>query len=71
MAKRRRPIHANIARLRKNKKLSQSELAVLVEVDETAVSHWERGRSAPKGARLPLVADALGVTLDELLREAA
>lgn len=50
--------------------MSQSELAKLCGVDETAVSHWENGHSAPTGSRLPVVADALGVTIDALFREA-
>jgi transcriptional regulator with XRE-family HTH domain len=69
--KKRRAIHARILALRTLAKLSQSELAALCGVDETAVSHWENGLSAPKGSRLPVVANALGVTLDELFGEAA
>jgi transcriptional regulator with XRE-family HTH domain len=74
VASRRRPkraIHANIARLRTDRGLSQSELAKACGVDETAVSHWETGHSAPKGSRLPIVAEVLGTTIDELYREAS
>lgn len=66
-----RAIHARIAALRAEAGLSQSELAKICGVDETAVSHWENGASAPKGSRLPAVAKALGVTIDELYREAS
>jgi transcriptional regulator with XRE-family HTH domain len=66
----RRPIHARIAALRAEKGLSQRDLAKIVGVDETAVSHWETGSSAPNGRRLPIVAQALGVTIDELFQVA-
>lgn len=64
-----RAIHARIAELRKAAGLSQSELAKRCGVDETAVSHWENEHSAPTGSRLPIVAEALGVTIDELFRD--
>lgn len=66
-----RPIHRNIATLREAAKLSQSQLAAKCKVDETSVSHWEHGRSAPRGSRLESVAKALGVTVPDLFREAA
>jgi len=66
-----RGIHARIAQLRNEAGLSQRALALKCGVDETAVSHWENGMSAPKGSRLPVVADALGVTIDALFQEAA
>lgn len=65
------PIHANIARLRSECGLSQSELAKKLDIDETAVSHWENGHSAPRRKRLPEVAAILGVSLGELLGDAA
>lgn len=72
MSKRKKdPIHANIARLRQEKGLSQSELARMLKIDETAVSHWEQGKSAPKRSRIVKVAEILGVTLGELYGEAA
>ncbi|MGN6108811.1 MAG: helix-turn-helix domain-containing protein [Kofleriaceae bacterium] len=63
---RHRTIHSNIARLRAKAGLSQRELADLCDVDETAVSHWENGVSSPRSKRLPVVAQALGVTIDDL-----
>lgn len=64
-----RAVHANILRLRKEKGLTQGELGLLVGADNTMVSHWERGESAPAMRRLPMVAAALGVSVDELLAE--
>lgn len=65
------PVHANIARLRREHGLSQSELAAKLDIDETAVSHWETGHSAPNRSRLHLVAEIFGVTVGELFTEAA
>lgn len=65
-----RAIHARILELRTEAGLSQEDLASAVGVDKTAVSHWENGVSSPKGSRLPAVANALGVSIDDLFREA-
>jgi transcriptional regulator with XRE-family HTH domain len=69
--KKTRTIHARIAELRQRAGLSQRDLARLLDLDETSISHWENGLSSPKGSRLPAVAEALGVTIDDLFREAA
>ena len=47
---------------RRSRGLSQSELAVLLRVDRSAVGHWERGEgSAPSTARLFALAKIAGV----------
>ena len=51
--------------------MHQSDLAEQCGVDKSAVSHWELGKSSPTGSRLPLVAEALGVTVPDLFAEAA
>lgn len=69
-------IHARIKTRRKARGLSQEELgakAVNLKgegVDKTAVSHWENGISSPDIERLPALAAALEITVDELLAEA-
>lgn len=62
------PIHERIAFLRDKAKLSQLELAEMVGVDKSAVSHWENRLSRPDISRLALVAKALGVTVEQLIR---
>jgi transcriptional regulator with XRE-family HTH domain len=64
-------VHGNIKRLRIERGLTQAELGAAVEADNTVVSHWERGESAPGIDRLPAVAAALGVTVDDLLSNEA
>lgn len=66
-----RPIHERIRRLREEQNLSQLDLAEMCGLDKTTVSHWERGKSAPRWWLMPRVAAALGVTVDELTSEAA
>jgi transcriptional regulator with XRE-family HTH domain len=57
-----------IAQLRKEKSLTQQELADRLGVTNKAVSKWETGEGYPEITILPTLADALGVTADELLR---
>lgn len=54
--------------LRKEKGLTQTELAEKLGVTNKAVSKWETGESFPDTAQLLPLADILGVTVDELLR---
>lgn len=61
-------IGAMIASLRKERKLTQQELADLLGVTNKAVSKWERGDGCPDISLMTALADALGVTADELLR---
>lgn len=56
-----------IAALRKEKGLTQRELAERLHVTNKAVSKWELNRSLPDSAILEALAQALGVTVDELL----
>ncbi len=53
--------------LRRELHLTQSQLAEQLHVSNKAVSKWERGLGCPDVSLLPLLADALGVGLEELL----
>ena len=55
------------SRLRKNLGLKQDEIAEKVNISAQAVSKWENDLSAPDISTLPLLADILNVSLDELL----
>lgn len=52
--------------LRKEKNLSQEELAAVLNVSRQAVSRWETGLAAPSLDKLQFLAEFYGVTLDEL-----
>ena len=56
-----------IASVRKKAKLTQSDLASCVGVTAQAVSKWERGNACPDIAILDEIANALGISLSELL----
>jgi transcriptional regulator with XRE-family HTH domain len=77
VARKKRPVHANITRLREAKGLTLTEFAAQLaartktKVDKTRVWHWENGDSAPNGRILPAVAAELDTTIDDLLGEGA
>lgn len=56
-----------IARTRKEKGLTQRELAEKVYVSVQAVSKWEKGKNFPDLALMEPLADELGLTVTELL----
>ena len=56
-----------IADARHSKGLTQKDLACLVGVTAQAVSKWERGGSCPDISILDEVADALNVSVSDLL----
>lgn len=56
-----------IAEFRRRSRLTQNDLAVKVGVTAQAVSKWEQGKSCPDIAILDEIADALGISLFELL----
>ena len=56
-----------IRRLREEKRLTQEELASRIFVSNNAVSKWETGQGFPDISLLEPLADALGVSVIELL----
>lgn len=52
--------------LRKQKKLTQSELAQLINASRMAIANYETDRNIPSYAMLSLIADALDTTMDYL-----
>ena len=62
--------HEKLQKLRKEKGLTQEELAEKLYVSRTAVSKWESGRGLPSIDSMKAVAAVFSVTLDELLSPA-
>ena len=58
---------ATISALRKEKGMTQLELARQMGVTDKAVSKWERNLSFPDVASLPKLAEVLGTSVDDLL----
>jgi len=63
-----RKLGNNLKKARARKKLSQGALARLLEVDKGYVSNIENGKKNPTLATIQKLADALGVSADELLK---
>jgi len=57
----------NIIRLRRERKLTQEELADFLGVTKAAVSKWENGQTSPDILLLPQLACFFDVTIDQLL----
>lgn len=58
----------NLKKVRAKNKLSQGALAQLLEVDKGYISNIENGKKNPTLATIQRLADALGVTADELIK---
>lgn len=54
--------------LRREKGLSQEELAAMVGVSRQALSKWEAGQSRPELDKLLALSDIFSVTMDSLVR---
>lgn len=64
-------VGANIARLRKDRGLTQAELAERINYSDKAVSKWERAESLPDVLTLLNLAEQLGTDLNTLTGTAA
>lgn len=56
-----------IRELRRQKGMSQKELAEACCVHQTAVSQWEKGRTMPDISSLKMLSSVLGVSVEELI----
>lgn len=56
-----------ISTLRKEKGLTQKEVADRLNITDKAVSKWERDLACPDTQTIPKLAEILGVSLEELL----
>jgi len=59
---------AFIAKCRKDKHMTQSDLAEVLRVTDKAVSRWERGIGFPDINTIEPLADALGVSIIEFMK---
>lgn len=60
-------LNEKLQELRKQRGLTQEELAQALYVSRTAISRWESGRGYPNIESLKTIAKVFGVTIDELL----
>ena len=59
----------NLKQLRKERQLSQEELAEILDVSRQAVSKWEQGIGYPEVEKLLLLSSKLSVSLDSLMEK--
>lgn len=55
--------------LREAKGLRQADVAAKLNVDQSAVAHWERGATRPCRKYHKKLAKILGCTVDDLVKE--
>ena len=56
-----------ICALRKEKGMTQKDLADMLNVTDKAVSKWERNIALPDTATIPKIAEIFGVSVEELM----
>ena len=57
-----------IAELRKKQGLTQQQLADKLNLSNKTISKWELGNGSPDISNLPVLAEMLGISVDELLK---
>lgn len=56
----------NLKSARKSKGLTQQQLAELLNLDRSAIAHYEKGTSMPHARNIQKLCDILELTFDEL-----
>lgn len=60
-------IGENIKRMRRERDLTQEEMATHLGISFQSISKWERGDGYPDITMLPALANYFGISIDELL----
>ena len=55
-----------ISKKRKDKKLTQEQLAEKLDISDRAVSKWENGICMPDASNIPLLCNILGISINDL-----
>ena len=66
-----RSLPAKLTSLRKQKRITQMELAEKLNVSRQAISRWEVGAAVPSTDNLKVLSELYGVSVDYLLNDAA
>lgn len=61
--------YEKMQKLRKEKGLSQEELAEMLQVSRQSVSKWESGQTFPETDKLMTLSEIFGVTVDSLIKD--
>lgn len=62
-------VAGNLTRYRKGLRLSQEQLAEMVGISRQSINNYENAKTLPDSKSLSALARALGVTIDDLLRQ--
>lgn len=57
-----------LANLRKQKRVTQEEMANTIGTSAQAISKWETGKNYPDIELLPIIADYFDISVDSLFR---
>lgn len=57
----------NLSQLRKDRNLSQAELAKIFSVNQNTISRWEKGDRSPDPEQLKTIAQYFGVSVDYII----
>jgi len=60
------PLGENIKALRKQRGMTQEELAAKIQCTQETVVYYEKNKKRPSADKIPLLAQALGVTVNDL-----
>lgn len=63
------PLHTKLIALRKQKGLTQLDLAELLNISRQAISRWEVGAAVPSTDNLKVLGELYGVSVDYLLTD--
>lgn len=55
-----------ISSKRKEKNITQSKLAEMLNITDSAISKWENGACLPDASTMPLLCEILGITINDL-----
>ena len=61
----------NLKEIRKQRKITQEDLAELLNVSRQAISKWESGNGYPETEKLIMISRELNISLDYLLNDAS
>lgn len=59
----------NIKQIRADNKMTQEQLAEVLEIDRSTVAKWENGSAMPRAKMLSKLAELLNCTVDDLLAD--
>jgi len=57
----------SLVKIRMERRLTQKDLADLLNISRSTVAMWETGRSSPKRKDIKTIAKTLNISVDEIL----